>query len=106
MADSHNDKDAAIINSLTKRMHQMTAAGTNQITVGSPSESAIWEFEREGWLLRKMPDDPDCLRISIGEPFTSDKRGRYVVIRGSLDHAQRVLEEALAVVRSIPRSLE
>lgn len=113
MADTHDNKDVAfpkeLLNELQKgtmenleqRMKRMTAEQRNTITAGTPGEKALIETGINGFLIRKLPDDPDCLRISIGEPNHSTP-GKYVVIRGDIERAERVIQEALDALRGLP----
>ena len=111
MADSHRDDEhlemnAELILDLTRKADEMTARGMNQITAGGPSEVPLFEKQIGDWFVRRLPLDPDCLRVSIGKPHVCTE-GSYVVIRGEIAAAIRVMEKAISALRDViptPRS--
>lgn len=116
MADSHSNRDvpgriefgpqghsrpasaSEVIERLTKKAGEMTVEGSNTITAGAPGEKSLTEEQVGVFLVRRLPDDPDCLRISIGEP-NALVPGAYVVIRGQLESAIELLERALCALK-------
>jgi len=106
MADTHDDRDLSGVREasedLLQRMKQkaaaMTAAQTNTFTAGRLGETVLHEEEVGVFLIRKLPEDPDCLRVSIGEPSVVGP-GAYVVIRGRTSSAIELIERALAALR-------
>ena len=117
MADSHHDGqhlDPTLIESMKEKLDrlehkavEMTAEGTNQITAGRKDELL---YERVvsvsgytgDFLFRKLTDDPDCIRVSIGQPIPKSLPvAPYVVIRGDVGDAIRVVEGALSVLRKL-----
>ncbi len=74
-------------------------------SAGEPDETPLREMEISGWLFRHLPEDPDCIRISIGEP-TVAKTGKYLVVRGDLRVAARILEEASIVLAGAVATVE
>jgi hypothetical protein len=106
MADSHSNKDmpfdSEILRQLEGRVEKMTAEGSNTITAGMSGETPIWEYAVNGFLVRKLPDDPLCIRISIGRP-NGNVPGNYVVVRGDYHEACEVIERALGALRGVPQ---
>jgi hypothetical protein len=103
MADTHRNRDHeteatddGVIRRLTEQAAAMSAAGTNTITTGKPGENAEEEIVGT-FLVRKLPDDPDCLRVSLGEPNVSGASA-YVVVRGNIRDAVELLERAAAAL--------
>ena len=112
--ETHDDRDAlnatdrlgtirdklkeAIAQELAARAEKMTADGTNQITAGH-GECAIAEEEVKGFgLIRKLPNDPLCLRISIGEVLDGSGKA-YFVFRGDAYRIERLLEQVVRAFR-------
>ena len=99
VADTHSDADyAAMQRRMEQKAEAMSAAKLNTITAGKPGEQVLHEEQVGTILVRKLPDDPDCLRISIGEPHLVGP-GAYVVIRGRTSSAIELLERALAALK-------
>jgi hypothetical protein len=90
---------------LKKKAEEMTAERTNIITAGHSGEKQTQEVVGT-FLVRKLPDDPDCIRISIGQPTdwpspsgALAEVASYVVVRGRIDDAIDVLERALCALK-------
>jgi hypothetical protein len=103
MAQSHNDnthRDARIIAALTEESARMLKEGSNRITAGEMGERILFEKETEHTLIRRLPDDPNCLRISIGEANLSTKDS-YLVFRGDPLKCKLLLTRMLNAFRDI-----
>jgi len=103
---SHNDWEAnRALSELRKRAEELSTRGENLITAGTPNERVQWERERGGFVLRQLPDDPLCDRISIGEvrdrvsALVSDQPQAYLVFRGDRATITVLLERALNALR-------
>jgi hypothetical protein len=74
---------AKSIERLEKRAMELSDQGKNIITAGMDGEMLLFEARRNGFLIRRLPDDPDrVLRASVGAP-TFDDQQAYLVIRGN-----------------------
>lgn len=82
---------------LEERARDMVVRGESQITVGAPGEWPLRDTSRYGVFVRRMPDDVDCLRITIGEAFIDD--ARYLVFRGDPSACAALLERAARGLR-------
>lgn len=77
-----------------------TASITEQgETAGLPSEKLLCEEIVKGVLVRRMPDDPACLRVSLGRALIPGGDGPYCVYRGDRRAVILLLEDALAAVK-------
>ncbi len=92
MADTHADNEH--LENLGQRAVEMTRDGTNKITAGKPGEPVVYQNTVGNFLVRKLPDDPDCVRVSIGLVRDSNSQG-YVVVRGRFAEVQEALNRAL-----------
>lgn len=110
MADSHSNRDAwpqqdeiqEQISRLVRRAEEMTERGENTITAGGMrglQELPLSEYDVGGMLVRKMPDDPDCLRVSLGDPAPAP--GAYLVYRGDIGAAIDLLSRALKACHAV-----
>jgi hypothetical protein len=96
---SHSDSDAATtLRKLEERAKSMVADGTSQLTAGKPGEEPIREEQVGSVFIRQLPDDPQALRISIGEAPAIEGSG-YFVFRGSAPQVLELLERALTSFR-------
>lgn len=99
---SHEDSAAAeAFDALRKRAEDLTARGENLITAGAPHERAIG-FTHGGFLIRRLPDDPLALRISIGEAHEKYGESSYLVFRGDPRIITTLLRRALAALDGSP----
>lgn len=93
---SHDDSDSnKALSALRKLAEEMTARGENLITAGAPSERVLLEMTRGGFAIRRLPDDPFALRISIGEAEQLHAFGSYLVFRGEPKAIVSLLRRAL-----------
>ncbi len=95
--------DDGLVERLRQRSIEMTAQQANQITAGRPGEIAQEEHAGR-FLICRLPDDPDCLRISIGQAKTVADLGAYLVLRGDpkeIHHLLAVALEALTESRMV-----
>lgn len=83
---------------LVQRANKMTDAGENQLTAGKPGEAALAEGRHGRFTVTRMPDDPPCLRISIGHAPNIDDSG-YVVFRGDPRLCRELLRDALEALQ-------
>ena len=88
-----------VVERLRKRAAEMNKTGGASITAGRPGEQALAEEEVGQFMIRKLPDDKDCLRISIGEPAVV-KLGAYLVYRGHTEDVIGLLERALCAIKA------
>lgn len=96
---THRDDDAELaLERLRMKAQQMTAAGANRITAGHPDEKDLGTQECDGVTIRRMPADPLCLRISIGEAPALDGSA-YLVFRGDPGAVLALLDRAAAALR-------
>lgn len=103
---SHSDFDviernrrAEVLSELEKLAAQRVADGTSKLTAGAPGEAPIREEQVGMLLVRQMPEDPLCPRISIGESNDVAESG-YLVFRGPADQIEPLLVRALAALRA------
>lgn len=84
-----------------RRARAMEASGDrNAITAGEPGEPVLMQAERFGVEIARRPEDPDCLRISVGE--VRDGSGtRYLVFRGAPERCADLLERAARALRAV-----
>lgn len=86
-----------------KRMEAMTALKQNIITAGDlHGEKVLHEETIDGILIKRLPDDPLALRISIGAPNLADDERGYLVFRGNPRLIEQLLERTLAAFKSRP----
>ena len=83
---------------LQQRATKMLERGESSLTVGRPGESTLKEAIKYGVTLRRLPPDPDCLRISVGEVIGIPE-GRYLVFRGDPKACLAILERAARALR-------
>ncbi len=76
---------------------RMSREGTNQITAGAPGEKSISEKKHHGMTVTRMPDDPLCLRVSLGRA-DSINESAYLVYRGDPKEIAALLRVALAAI--------
>jgi len=76
-----------------KNLERRAEALRNEITAGAPGEREIQHGEKYGIHIVQRPDDPDCLRVSLGE-VRDQFRGRYLVFRGNPDEVADLLARA------------
>lgn len=92
----------AHLDNLERRANQPGAAEASRITAGNPDECPLAMDERFGLRVVRMPDDPDCTRVSLGQ-VSSTTNSNYCVFRGDLKEVEKLLDRALRSVRSIMR---
>ena len=105
--ETHDDKDhgpdleglADLLN-IEGRAKRMTMEGRNLITAGQPEETAIHEYVFQDAVVRKLPDDPACTRVSIGMLQVLTPGAIYCVFRGGRQEAIRAVEKALAALKA------
>lgn len=84
---------------LERRALGMSERQQNVVTAGHDGEQVLHEAQHKGFLIRRMPDDPDrVLRISVGAPEW-DRNQAYLVFRGKPDAVCRLLERSLGALR-------
>jgi hypothetical protein len=86
------------LKALEGRAAQAMKDGTSQITAGKPGEEIISEKQVGTFAVRRLPEDPQCLRISIGEGHRIADSA-YLVFRGEPCEVEDLLERALAALR-------
>lgn len=104
---THEDRDFMdtpetaedVVKRLEGRAVKMMATGQSSITAGRPGEKAEAEEQVGQFVIRRLPDDTDCLRISIGEPAVV-KLGAYLVYRGHTEDVIGLLERALCAIKA------
>ena len=102
MAESHRDDDApesAVLLALREEAQKLSAAGKNKITAGAPDEKPLMEESVGAIWIRKLPDDPLALRISIGEGHLMQDSA-YLVFRGNDGDVLALLERSVAALRA------
>lgn len=100
MAQSHDDRDfTPIPEAFLDRIRDLQERGGNRITAGAPGEQVLGEWQHGDVLVRKLPDDPLALRISIGQA-TGIGEGAYLVFRGGRAECIHLLERALAALKA------
>lgn len=67
------------------------------ITAGAPGERALLDTVVGPIVVKRLPEDPLALRISIGQPHSG--AGAYLVFRGDPAAIRALLECALAAFR-------
>lgn len=94
---SHDDYDSnSAWDQMRKAAERLTERGENLITAGAPHERPLSESTHGGFLIRHLPDDPLCLRISIGEaPEHRMGDSAYLVYRGNRHVIRELLRRAL-----------
>lgn len=85
---------------LEERAGRMVDACESEITAGRAGEGSLGEFMQFGVLVRRLPDDEECRRISIGEVVGSPEI-RYLVFRGDPDDCAALLERTARALRSL-----
>lgn len=83
---------------LRARADKMTEEGTNRITAGAPGESADNATVDGFGTISKLPDDPLCLRISIGELTMQVEPRCYLTFRGDARAVADLLRRAAAAL--------
>jgi hypothetical protein len=92
--------DARIIQMMSEQATKMLKEGSSRITAGNLGEQVLFEKETDHTLIRRLPDDPGCLRISIGEANISTKHS-YLVFRGDPHKCKLLLTRMLIAFRDI-----
>lgn len=101
MARSHNN-DTHLFNKMTEKVKELSESQQNTITAGVYGEQVLFEYADNDMLLRRLPDDPLAVRISIGEANLS-VGGTYCVFRGDPERAKKILTRSLnAIKRHFP----
>lgn len=83
---------------LADKAKTMIADGRSTITAGAPDEEVIAEKLVGTIMVRRLPDDPHCLRISVGEGHRIADSA-YLVFRGDPSDIESLLVRALAALR-------
>lgn len=99
--ESHSDSEyltQAKLAALRQRAEALNASGENLITAGKPGEISIGELATPHAYVIRRPDDPDALRISIGEG-TGIANSRYLVFRGDPRDCLDLLTKAISALR-------
>lgn len=102
MAASHfdNQHKQAWVNDLIGRAEKAKKERGSEITAGKKGENPLWEVNKGGMLVRRLPDDlQDILRISIGGGDHLPVDCNYLVLRGDP-------EKCLILVRKAIKNLE
>lgn len=71
----------------------------SEITGGRDGEPVLGQGEKYHVYVTHRPDDPDCLRISVGRP--AGMEAAYLVFRGPRDECISVLERALNALKHV-----
>ena len=99
---THDDKShkmAEWFKTIEEKAAGMVRNRESEITAGKPGEEAIREQEVDGMLIRRLPDDPLCLRISIGgSPLVPNSF--YFVFRGDATEIEGLLDRAREAFKS------
>lgn len=100
LKDAVKKNKSDFFEALSQRAKRMTEAGINRVTAGSPEEKPLFEKQAGSVFIRRFPQDPIALRISIGEGFI-ESRGptAYCVFRGGQGDCIELLERALAAMK-------
>lgn len=69
------------------------------ITAGGPGEQELSRAVVGPFIVKRLPEDPLALRISIGQPHAAE--GAYLVYRGEPAANLALLERALAALRLV-----
>ena len=86
---------------LIARSEQLTEQKANTIAAGNlHGEPVLEEATVDDVLLRRLPDDPLALRISVGGP--DSREDAYCVYRGDRAAVIALLERVLCALRSFP----
>ena len=103
MAQSHHDQmhQPGVMDQLFKKAKEMSQNKENVITAGKPGEEVLYIYEEEGLMICQLPDDPLCLRISIGQANLKTKDS-YLVFRGDPKQIKLLLTRMLNVFRTLP----
>ena len=88
------------LSELTRRAEALTKAGLNRITAGEPGEEPLSEKDTGGVLVRRLPDDPLCLRVSMGEALPQ-LLGSYCTFRGDPAECIALMERCLQALRAM-----
>jgi hypothetical protein len=99
MPESDRDDDeSAQLSALQQEARRLTEEGRNRITAGTPGEPVLFEVVQQGVRIRRLPDDPLALRISIGAPPVAPDTGKsaYLVFRGDPKLTVALLRRVLA----------
>jgi hypothetical protein len=99
---SHSDRDSRgtdekykdVLEKFRERAEKLTEERANIITAGRDGEKHLFEATRDGVLIRQLPDDPLCIRVSIGKPYDI-RVGAYCVYRGTESSVKDLLRECL-----------
>lgn len=96
---NYESHSAEVLAQLEAKAKEMMASGESQITAGKDGEKPVQEEQVGMFLIRQMPEDPLCLRISIGESNDVSESG-YFVFRGQPDDIEQLLVRALSALRA------
>lgn len=100
---SHRDADATrrqeYFDALKQKAEEMTARKENLITAGKPGEKELFAQQVGLIFVRRLPDDPLALRISIGEARDVEESA-YLVFRGDPEWVMELLDRAVSAMRA------
>lgn len=97
---SHQDTDFMTADeTIEEKADRLTRQRLNLITGGQRGEKPLYEDFIGSTLVRRLPDDPHCNRISIGGGGVLSNHGQYVVYRGRPSEIIELLKRALKAVK-------
>lgn len=98
--NTHRDDDfpGDDLEQLQKKAEKMLARGESSITAGRPEEEAIFSQQIGTIFVRRLPDDPLALRVSVGEGRLSESA--YLVFRGDPRDCIELLERGLSAMKA------
>jgi len=101
---THPDSDAEtssvlrqMFSNLEARAKDNLARGDTVVTAGKPGEQALAEERIGDVSVKRLPDDPDCLRVSIGGPDIPNQF-TYLVFRGHPKSAEEQIRRAYEAI--------
>ena len=89
-----DEQAAETLAALKVRAREMVAKGESQIAAGKLKEKPIGELSTRHGFVTQLPEDPLCLRISIGESMQIPN-STYLVFRGDPVEVQALLTKAV-----------
>jgi len=96
-----DDAEKTLLAKLEPKAIDMTEGKENLITAGADGERELFCRRIGRITVRRLPEDPQCTRISVGgAPGLS--RTNYLVFRGSSDEVRRLLQDAVDAMADIP----
>lgn len=101
--DSDSPQDSPQLKNLKRRAEAMVGKGESEITAGRPGEVMLSVQQNYGMTIVQWPEDPDCLRISIGE-VQDGSPTRYLTYRGDPKKCLDLLERAVNALRHAKRT--